>query len=106
MKKKEISILDILPAESIKQVDELGYNFLKERGYNVEGAQESEEKRLQIKKEMDKRGEVLLHSGVIDKDTKAILLWFEIHNKKGEKLATSSGIKFVPNKVEGEDEKK
>lgn len=41
---KKIDIFDLLPEEANRQVDEIGYGFLKENGYDVEGAVESKEK--------------------------------------------------------------
>ena len=51
MSKKEVDIFDILPPEAFAAIDELGYNFLKEQGYDTEGAADSEEKRKEIKNE-------------------------------------------------------
>lgn len=98
--KKEIDILDILPPEAIKQVDEVGYSLLRERGYNIEGAIDSPEKQKEIKLEMKKNKDELIYYGFVDKDTKAILVWFEIHHNK-EKVLTSRGLKFLPKPSEG-----
>ena len=107
---KVIDILDLLPEEAIKQVDELGYDLLRQRGYEVEGAVDSLDKQKAIKAEMKKNGDQLLYFGMIDKDTKAILIWFEIHHNK-EKVLTSRGLKFLPKNEggqggEGEDKER
>ena len=99
-KKREITIFDLLPPEAFIQIDELGYNFLAERGYNTEGAMDSNEKRKELKAELKKNGEELRYSGAFDKETKAILVWFEIY-KNNEKVATSQGLKFLPKPSEG-----
>lgn len=92
---KKIDIFDLLPEEANKQVDEIGYGFLKENGYDVEGAIESKEKQAEIKKALAKDGKRLTYFSMIDKDTKAILIWFELYQGK-ERIATSKGIKFLP----------
>ena len=102
---KTFDILDLLPPEAIQQVDELGYDLLKQRGYQVEGAIESPEKQKQIKDEMKKRGDQLIYFGMVDKDTKAILIWFEIHNNK-KKVLTSRGLKFLPKDEGGQNEER
>lgn len=99
-KKREITIFDLLPPEAFIQIDELGYNFLAERGYNTEGAMDSNEKRKELKADLKKNGEELRYSGAFDKETKAILVWFEIY-KNNEKVATSQGLKFLPRTSEG-----
>lgn len=95
MSKKEVDIFDILPPEAFAAIDELGYNFLKEQGYDTEGAADSEEKRKEIKKALAKDGKNLFYRGVVDPETKAILVWYEIE-VKGKCVAKSMGIKFLP----------
>lgn len=94
MSKKEVDIFDILPPEAFAAIDELGYNFLKEQGYDTEGAADSEEKRKEIKKALKKDGKELFYRGAVDKETKAILVWYEIE-AEGKCIARSQGIKFV-----------
>ncbi len=100
MAKKEIDIFDLLPEEAIKKVDEIGYNFLSEQGFDTTGAAESNSKRTKIKKELKKQGKELFYKGAVDKETKAILIWFELY-KGEEKIATSQGVKFLPKPSEG-----
>lgn len=100
MKKKRIDVLDLLPPEAAPQIDEVGFGFLKEHGYDTEGATASEEKREELKRALKANGEELRYFGAIDKDTRAILVWFELHRGK-QKVATSSGIKFLPKPSEG-----
>lgn len=95
MSKKEVDIFDILPPEALAAIDELGYNFLKEQGYDTEGAADSEEKRKEIKKALAKDGKNLFYRGAVDPETKAILVWYEIE-VKGKCVAKSMGIKFLP----------
>lgn len=94
-KKKEIDIFDILPAEAFAEIDKLGYAFLSEQGYNTEGAQESDELRTKLKNAIKKRGEELRYFGAVDKDSGAILVWFELY-KGSERKAVSQGLKFIP----------
>lgn len=93
--KRTIDIFDLLPPEAFVQIDELGYNFLKEHGYNTEGAIDSGEKRKDLKSELKARDEELRYFGTFDKKTKAILVWFELY-KRNEKVSTSQGLKFLP----------
>lgn len=100
MAKKEIDIFDLLPEDAIKQIDELGYKFLSEQGFDTRNAIESSSKRTKLKKELKKQGKELLYQSAINKETKAILFWFEL--REGEKtIATSQGLKFVPKPSEG-----
>lgn len=94
-KKKEIDIFDILPAEVFAEIDKLGYTFLSEQGYGTEGAQESDELRTKLKNAIKKRGEELRYFGAVDKDSGAILVWFELY-KGSERKAVSQGLKFIP----------
>lgn len=103
MKKKVIDVFDILPSEAFEQIDQLGYRFLKEQGYDVEGATESEARRKELKKELSSNGEELLYSGAFDKETGAVLVWFELHRNK-KKAAISQGLKFLPKPTEGEND--
>ena len=102
MTKKVVDIFDLLPPEAFAGIDNLGYSFLKEHGYDVEGAAESEEKRKEIKKALKENGEELFYFGAFDKDTRAILVWYELYREK-ERVAISSGLKFLPKPSEGEE---
>lgn len=103
MSKKEMDILDILPKEAIEAIDRLGYDFLKAQGYDTEGAAESEAKRKEIKRALKKDGKELFYRGAVDKETKAILVWYEIE-AEGKCVARSQGIKFVQKPKEGGDD--
>lgn len=100
MSKKEVDIFDILPKEAFAAIDELGYNFLKAQGYDTEGAADSEAKRKEIKKALTKDGKKLFYRGATDKETGAILVWYEIESE-GKCVARSQGIKFVQKPKEG-----
>ena len=78
MSKKEVDIFDILPPEAFAAIDELGYNFLKEQGYDTEGTAAYEGKRKEIKKALAKDGKNLFYRGAVDPEPKAILVWYEI----------------------------
>ena len=92
---RRIDILDLLPEEAIKAIDELGYKFLASRGYDTEGAIESKEVRNKLKEELKANGEKLQYVGGINKENKTILVFFEII-KEGKRIATSEGIKLIP----------
>lgn len=100
-KKKEIDIFDVIPSEVYAAIDKLGYSFLSEQGYDTEGAQESDELRTKLKNAIKKRGEELRYFGAVDKDSGAILVWFELY-KGSERKAVSQGLKFIP-KLGGEN---
>ena len=101
--KKEIDIFDLLPTEACTAVNKLGFDFLQSQGYKVAGVNKSYKCRARLTKAMKKRGEELRYNSAIDKEQKAILVWFELY-KGTEVVAKSSGIKFLPNEREREDE--
>lgn len=94
MKGKKIDVLDILPEEAIKKVDELGYKFLSEQGYNTKYAEKSEKERTKIIRKLEREGKELVYSGAVDGATGSILVWFELR-KEGKVVARSEGIKFI-----------
>ena len=96
MAKRKIDVFDLLPEEANRQIDELGYGLLKDNGYQVDGARDSEEKQREIKKQLQKDKRTLTYAAMIDKETKAILIWFELLDEKKECIARSKGIKFLP----------
>lgn len=93
--KKAIDIFDLLPSDAAKPIDELGYSFLKSRGYDVSGVSKSYKRRSRLKDAMKKRGEELRYCGAVNQETKGILVWFELY-KGEERIAVSQGIKFLP----------
>lgn len=104
-KKRKIDIFDLLPEEAMKAIDKLGYDFLASKGYETEGAIESEDKRKEIKKTLQADNKELSYRGAVDKGTGAILIWFEL--KQGDSIERSQGIKFIPKPSEeggGKDE--
>lgn len=96
---KEIDILDLLPSEVIEAVDKLGYEFLAGYGYDIDGVIESEYKREELRKALDDKGEELVYVGQINDESGAILVWYELRSN-GDRIATSRGIKFLPQKEE------
>ncbi len=96
---KKLDIFDILPSEAFSRIDELGYSFLEENGYDTEGAAESEDKRKNIKCSLKEKREELRYFGAFDKDTGAILIWYELYRGK-EKISTSKGLRFLPKPTE------
>ena len=97
---RKVDIFDLLPEEAMKAIDELGYNFLAEMGYDTTRAIESKTQRTKLKKEMRVKGEELRYAGAVDHETKAILVWFELWKGK-DRIATSRGIKLLPKASEG-----
>lgn len=102
--KKTLDILDILPAAAARRVDELGYAFLGEHGYDVKDADKDRKVRDAIKHKLRERGETLQYTGAIDDKTGNILVWFNLYRGK-VKIATSVAIKFIQkdgDKLDGE----
>lgn len=97
---RKIEIFDLLPEEAMKAIDNLGYKFLESRGYDTTRAAESKSQMTKLKKALRVNGEELRYAAAIEKETKAILIWFELYRGK-ERVATSEGIKFMPKPSEG-----
>lgn len=93
-KTRKIDILDLVPEEASQKVDDLAYNFLAEQGYNTLGARDSEKVQKALQAEMRRRGERLEHHGLVNRESKAILIWFELYNGKVRK-ARSKGLKLM-----------
>ena len=102
-KKKKIEIWDLLTEEANKQIDELGYAFLAEHGYDVSEANVSKAKRHDINEALKANGEELRHGVLVDTDTNKILFWFELH-RNGEMVARSRAIQFVTVKGDADGE--
>lgn len=98
-KKRKIDIFDLLPEEAMKAIDQIGYDFIASKGYDTEGATESENKRKAIKKSLQADKKELSYRGAVDKDSGAILIWFEL--KIGDSIERSQGIKFLQKPSEG-----
>ena len=93
--KKKIDILDFLPQEAIARVDEVGYSFLRDMGYETEGAVERKSVRDKIARRMKRRCETLVIHKYINRDDASVLVWFELI-RRGKSAAVSGGVKFVP----------
>lgn len=92
--KREVEIFEFLPEEVSKNLDEVGYSFLKSQGYNTAGVTKSYKRRARLKRDMKNRGEELRYYYAVDKETKSIFIWFELY-KGEERIAKSQGIKFI-----------
>ena len=109
VRKRKIDVFDLLSPEMSQKVDELGYSFLQECGYKVNNATQSASVRSKLKRQLDKDGRVLTYKGLLDNETREILIYFHLVKKgtensdKPEILMTSKGLKFVP-KAGGESE--
>ncbi len=94
---KKIDIFDLLTKEAIDRIDDIGYELLKENGYETDGAKESQQKQRELKKVLEKDGRQLIYFSMIERETSNILFWFELH-KGAEVIARSKVLKFVPEK--------
>ena len=102
--KRELDVFDLLPSEAFRSIDELGFSFLSERGYDTTDAIESEEKRMELKTALEANGEELRYFGAFDNETGAILVWYELYRGE-ERLAVSRGLKFLPREKEAPDDR-
>ena len=105
MKRKK-DILDMLPLEAIKKVDDIGYGFLAEHGYDVKGVTDSRKKRRKLKAELRANSQTLRYSVIYGKDNESAVLFFILENAKGEIVARSKSMKFVFKREERDGEKK
>ena len=94
-KRKERGILDVLTPEQQAVVDKLGYEFLAEHGYNVDGVEQSAKKRRKLKAALRANSQALVYSTFESKEERAILLFFSLKGADGETIARSSAIKFI-----------
>jgi hypothetical protein len=107
---KKVQALDALSPEMAEKVDSLAYDFLKELGYDTEGAKEKYSVRNRLKKDLAKRGHALLYRALTNENMD-LLFYYEMakagteKSKKPEILFRSKAIKFVMKKPE-ESEKK
>ena len=93
-KQKLTSIYDMLTEEAIQAIDEQGFAFLAEHGYDTEGALESKKKQRALLRAMEARNEAIALKEKIDYERRRALFWIELH-REGQMIARSQGITFV-----------
>lgn len=94
---KKIDIFDLLPQEAIERIDDIGYELLKENGYETEGAKTSKQIQYELKKALARDGRQLIYFSMIEKETGNIIFWFELR-KGNDVIARSKVLKFLPDK--------
>lgn len=94
MRKKKIEIWDLLPPEANRAIDELGYSFLAENGYDVANASTSKAKLQALKDAMKAKKEELRHVAFIDSEANKILFSFRLH-RCGICVKKSKALQFV-----------
>lgn len=94
---KKIDIFDLLPQEASDRIDDIGYELLKENGYETDGAKESQQKQRELKKALKKDGRQLIYFSMIERETSNIIFWFELR-KGNDVIARSKVLKFLPDK--------
>lgn len=101
---KSISLLDIMTLEMAKRADEIAYEFLHLQGFDVLNAETDAKVRERLADELKLKAMVLTYKCAVNNETGEILFWYELMqpNKDNNlvKIATSSGIKFVPKEIE------
>lgn len=94
---KKIDIFDLLTQEAIERIDDIGYELLKENGYETEGAKTSKQRQYELKKALAKDGRQLIYFSMIEKEMSNIIFWFELR-KGNSVIARSKVLKFLPDK--------
>ena len=87
-------VFDLLGAEAVPAIDELGYSFLAQQGYEVQKARKYLDERERLRKRLRKDRAELRHYAKIDREDGAILFWYAFF-KKGKQVAVSKAIKFM-----------
>lgn len=82
------------------QIDELGYELLKDCGYDVTDAKTSQAVRNRIKRELSKRHEELRFCQQVKRGG-VILIWFELYNHNTKKRIYSQGLKLEMRNKDG-----
>lgn len=90
----EPDIFDILGEEATQQINELGFSFLAEQGYDVAGAVESYDRAREIRHIIKARGQELRYRVLANAENGAVLFWYELYEGK-DIVARSKGLKFV-----------
>ena len=103
-KRKLPSFIDMLTPEQQAAVDKLGYEFLAEHGYNVDGVERSAKKRRKLKAALRANSQALVYSTFESKEDRTILLFFSLKGADGEFIARSKCIKFIFKGGEGDDD--
>ena len=101
-KKKRPDIMDLVVlagAAAVRQVDELGFSFLAEHGYDVTGWDSREpdtakEVQARLAAAMEERGETLCYHGAVDDASPRFIFWYTLRRGKQE-IAKSRVLQFV-----------
>lgn len=93
-KRKYTSIYDLLTPEAKQAIDEHGYAFLAEHGYNTDGAIKSNKKRAALLEAMEARNEAIAVGEKYDYERRRALFWIELH-REGRFVSRSKGITFI-----------
>lgn len=94
---KEISIFNLMTKPMAEKIDEVAYDFLKREGYIVPNdIRKNKQAQERIKTELEADNLVLKYKERANDKDGHILFWFELQNKKTNKVkAISQGIKFI-----------
>lgn len=99
----EIDILDLIPAESIAEIDRIGYQLLEDCGYDVKGAEDSEEKRQALLQALNDNQDELTYAGQIDSENSKIKVKYLLY--RAGKLIKAHSVELIPIQKEKDDEK-
>ena len=109
MKKPDVMDLVILAgADAVKAADELGWSFLAEYGYDVQGWDSEDEETARAAHDrvagtMKERGESLVYHGAVDDASPRFVFWYSLRCGRRE-LAKSRVLQFVQRKADEEGE--
>ena len=99
---KMITIMDLVKAagaDAVKKVDNLGWRFLADRGYDISGVDGDEEQAAEARKrvaaDLYANGEELCHGGAVDNENGHIAVWFSLWRGE-EMIARSQVLQLVP----------
>ena len=99
---KMITIMDLVKtagADAVKTVDDLGWQFLADHGYDIRGFDGDEEQATEAHKRVSaalfRNGENLRYGGAVDNDNGHIAVWFSLW-RGDDMVARSRVLKLVP----------
>lgn len=103
-----MDVFDLLPSEVAPAIDKHAYDFLREQGFDVDGAASSVKKQRATRKAMRRKSQTLgiKWNGYEDSRKRGqIILWFELRCDDGTLVARSKGMKFIMGKDENDGRK-
>lgn len=98
------SVMSFLSEEAQAAVNEQGFNLLRDNGFNVDGAENSEKARERLVAEMKKRRASLRYFAVPIETDRSNVIYFELV-VNGRVRAKSKGVKVSYRNPKGDEER-